>query len=262
MSDRVTPRNPVPAGFPGPDFEIFVMNADGSNPTQITVNDRDDEVPAWSPNGKKIVFQRDFDPIRGQGDYDILTMRADGTRERNLTNSPGVQEFDADWSPDGRRIAFVSERDGDGEIYTMKPDGSRVRQLTVNDGPFDGEPELVARRPEDRLRQRPRCRRGDPLPGRDLHDARRRRRPDQADVRRSLRLRSLPGRRTAARSPSAASGMPPRRTSTRRSTRCARTAAISTSLTREPGVRRRVRLAAAEQRHGHHGHDEHHGDDD
>jgi Tol biopolymer transport system component len=140
MSDRETPSNPTPAGFPGPDFEIFVMNPDGSNQTQITVNERDDEVPAWSPNGKRIVFQRDLDPIRGQADYDIVTMRADGTRERNLTNSPGVQEFDADWSANRRRIAFVSERDGDGEIYTMNPGGSRVRQLTFNDGPFDASP--------------------------------------------------------------------------------------------------------------------------
>ena len=116
------------------------MNADGSNQRQITVNDRDDEVPAWSPNGKMIVFQRDFDPVRGEVDYDILTMKADGTHERNLTHSPGVQDFEADWSPDGRRIAFTSERDGDGEIYTMTPDGSRVRQLTINDGPFDAEP--------------------------------------------------------------------------------------------------------------------------
>jgi Tol biopolymer transport system component len=140
MSDRHTPRNPVPAGFPGLDFEIFVMNADGSNPTQITFNDRDDEIPAWSPNGKKIVFQRDFDPVRGQADYDILTMRADGTRERNLTNSPGVWDFGGEWSPSGRRIAFASGRDGDAEIYTMKPNGSRLRQLTSNDGLFDEDP--------------------------------------------------------------------------------------------------------------------------
>ena len=41
------------------------MNADGSNPKQITVNDRDDEDPAWSPSGKEIVFQTDFDPSEG-----------------------------------------------------------------------------------------------------------------------------------------------------------------------------------------------------
>ena len=100
MSDRETPSNPTPPGFPGPDFEIFVMNADGSNQTQITFNEFDDEVPAWSPDGKRIVFQRDFDKVRGQADYDILTMKANGTRERNLTNSPGVQDFDPDWSPE------------------------------------------------------------------------------------------------------------------------------------------------------------------
>jgi Tol biopolymer transport system component len=116
MSDRETASNPTPAGFPGPDFEIFVMNADGSNPTQITFNALDDEDPAWSPNGKRIVFQRDFDPVRGQVDYDILTMKADGTGEKNVTNSPGVQDFQPNWSPNGRRIAFSSERDGDAEI--------------------------------------------------------------------------------------------------------------------------------------------------
>jgi Tol biopolymer transport system component len=140
MSDRETPSNPTPPGFPGPDFEIFVMDADGSNPRQITFNSLDDEAPAWSPNGKRIAFQRDLDPVRGQSDYDIFTMRANGTRERNLTNSPGVQDFDPDWSPDGRRIAFASELDGDDEIYTMKPNGSGLRQLTFNDGPFEGQP--------------------------------------------------------------------------------------------------------------------------
>jgi Tol biopolymer transport system component len=140
MSDRETPTNPTPPGFPGPDFEIFVMDANGSNQTQITFNSLDDEAPAWSPNGKRIVFLRDFDPVRGQADLDILTMRANGADERRLTNSPGVQDFDPDWSPDGRRIAFSSGRDGDDEIYTMKPNGSGVRQVTFNDGPFDANP--------------------------------------------------------------------------------------------------------------------------
>ena len=133
MSDRAGPGNPTL------DFELFVMNADGSQPTQITFNDLDDEFPAWSPDGRMIVFSRDFNPVRGEFDNDILTMKADGTRERNLTNSPGVQDVDPEWSPDGDRIAFASERDGDAEIYTLKPDGSRLRQLTAN-AAWDVEP--------------------------------------------------------------------------------------------------------------------------
>jgi TolB protein len=137
MSDRETPGNPTPLGFPGPDFEIFVINADGSNQTQITFNELDDENPAWSPTGRKIVFMRDLDPVRGQINYDIFTMKADGSNQQNRTTNPAVEELDPNWSPNGRRIAFSSDRDGDNEIYSMKPDGSRVRQLTRNDGPFD-----------------------------------------------------------------------------------------------------------------------------
>jgi Tol biopolymer transport system component len=129
MSDRVTATNPEA------DFEIFVMNADGSHQTQITFNALDDEEPAWSPDGRRIVFVRDFDPIRGQVDDDLLTMNADGTNQRNLTNTLGVQDSSPNWSPDGGRIAFVSDRDGDLEVYTMRPDGSNVRQLTFNDAP-------------------------------------------------------------------------------------------------------------------------------
>jgi Tol biopolymer transport system component len=138
MSNRETPNNPTPPGSPGPDFEIFVMDADGSNQKQITFNDVGDEFPAWSPDGKRIVFVRNFADFF-QPDSDIFTMRANGTHERRLTNSPGVNDFDPEWSPDGRRIAFASERDGDAEIYTMRPNGSGVRQLTFNDQ-FDGHP--------------------------------------------------------------------------------------------------------------------------
>ena len=104
MSDRETPANPVPPGFPGPDFEIFVMNADGSRLTQITFNEFDDENPAWSPDGKRIVFQRDLDPVRGQTDYDIFTMKADGSHQRNRTNNPARLTS----TPTGHRTAAGS----------------------------------------------------------------------------------------------------------------------------------------------------------
>jgi Tol biopolymer transport system component len=134
MSDRVTATNPEG------DLEIFVMNADGSHLRQITFSDFDDENPAWSPDGKTIVFQRDFDPVQGQVDYDLLTMKADGSNEQNLTNSPGIDDIDPNWSPNGRRIAFSGDRDGDLEVYTIRPNGSGERQLTFNDGPIDEGP--------------------------------------------------------------------------------------------------------------------------
>ena len=58
-------------------------------------------------------------------------MNADGSGQRNLTRSP-AHEGIAAWSPDGRKIAFISDRDGNGEIYVMNADGSRQRRLTLD----------------------------------------------------------------------------------------------------------------------------------
>ena len=126
MSNRTTATNPEG------DFELFAMNANGSNLTQLTFNALDDEVPAWSPDGR-IVFVRDFDPVIGETDYDLIVMNADGSHQQNRTNTPGVDEVEPAWSPNGRLIAFASDRGGDDEIYTMDPRGSHIRQLTDND---------------------------------------------------------------------------------------------------------------------------------
>ena len=132
MSDRETARNPDPRGNRGPDFELFVMNRNGANPRQITFNEFDDEDPAWSPDGTRIVFARDLNPVRGKVNYDLFTIAADGTDERRLTDSRGVDDLQPNWSSRGK-IAFTSDRDGDDlEVYTMRPDGSKVRRLTSN----------------------------------------------------------------------------------------------------------------------------------
>ena len=113
---------------PTADTEIFVMDADGSHTRQITYNLLDDEDPAWSPDGRRIVFARDFDPIRGRIAFhrsvdfvfDAWSMRADGGDQTRLTTETGALPA---WSPDGRQIAFLSDRDGDEEIYTMRASG-------------------------------------------------------------------------------------------------------------------------------------------
>ena len=58
--------------------------------------------------------------------YEVYVMNADGTMPRRLTRR-GEQPL---WSPNGRRIGFVSERDGNPEIYVMNADGSGQRNLT------------------------------------------------------------------------------------------------------------------------------------
>ena len=62
---------------------------------------------------------------------DLFTIASDGTGARRLIRSA----YAPAWSPDGKRIAFVSRRTGDEEIYVARADGSRVRRLTTIPGP-------------------------------------------------------------------------------------------------------------------------------
>jgi TolB protein len=73
-------------------------------------------------------------------DYDLFTMEADGTHQRNLTRSPGIQDENADWSPTGHRLAFTTDRDGNVEVYTMRADGSQQINRTQNPA-FDFDPD-------------------------------------------------------------------------------------------------------------------------
>src|SRR5918994_53256 len=75
-----------------------------------------------------------FAPITNQTETDIesdiYTINVDGSHERKLTDTPGLDGLPA-WSPDGQRIAFVSDRDsGNWEIYLMDADGTKQRRLT------------------------------------------------------------------------------------------------------------------------------------
>ena len=127
---------------------IWIMNADGSGQTRLTnssilildgstihVVSNFDTEPAWSPDGRKIVFQSDRlffrQDIEGR-DLNLYLINADGSGDEiQLTDHQGA-DVQPSWSPDGASIAFSSDRDGDMEIYLMNVDGSGVTQLTTN----------------------------------------------------------------------------------------------------------------------------------
>lgn len=106
------------------DFEIYLMEEDGSNQRQLTNNNAVDELPKASSDGSRIVFQSDRD-----GNYEIYVMNVDGSDQRRLTNAPSSERLPT-WSPDGTQIAFLSDRTGNYEIFIMNADGSGVRQVT------------------------------------------------------------------------------------------------------------------------------------
>ena len=117
--------------------ELYVMNADGTGLRRLTRNTELGD-PAWSPNGRKLVFvervERGGAPCRpaGRCHEEIYVINADGTGLRRLTRN-AVFDGNPVWSPDGRRIAFVRDRDRQtANIFVMNADGSDQRRLTPN----------------------------------------------------------------------------------------------------------------------------------
>lgn len=133
---------------------LFLMNVDGTGQTPLTSGSS----ASWSPDGKQIAFHASasgaaaptrVEPGAPASDSDIFVADVEGLLKkratpRNLTNSPGTIDDDADWSPDGRRIVYTSRaatargsnavNDPSAEIFVINADGSGSPvRLTANE---------------------------------------------------------------------------------------------------------------------------------
>ncbi len=152
--------------------DVFVMRADGSHVKRLTHSPGREYAPAFSADGKQIAYSLHGKtyviasngkggrveltaelPDGGVGatfssdgskvavtsfsddDSDIVVMNADGSDPVNVTAASDDNEYQADFSPDGSRIAFISTRlDSYGDLFTMAADGTDVVTVEAAEG--------------------------------------------------------------------------------------------------------------------------------
>jgi eukaryotic-like serine/threonine-protein kinase len=117
--------------------QIFLRNVDGTSEVQLTSMENGACQPAWSPDGSRLVFispclHRVDSPRESYTDASLFMINADGKGLIQLTNIPGA-DLEPAWSPDGKRIAFTSIRDGNQQIYLFDVDTQSVIRLTEPD---------------------------------------------------------------------------------------------------------------------------------
>ncbi|MEA2237951.1 MAG: TolB protein [Thermoanaerobaculia bacterium] len=153
-------------------FEIWLMDWDGSNQRQITHHNALSILPSWSADSQRLVYtsffggtsdmyvisrrggarsrvptglnlntSATFSPVANDiafvgsvaGNPDVYVVKDDGSNRRRLTHDSSI-ESTPEWSPNGRQISFTSGRSGSPQIYTMDAEGSSVQRIS-----FEGE---------------------------------------------------------------------------------------------------------------------------
>jgi TolB protein len=125
--------------------EIFTMDPDGNNVTQLTSFKSVCTYPGFSPDGSKIVFRRitrdpglnwSLEPM--DANSEIFVMNSDGSNPVNISNSDAYDGWPC-WMADNQTILFTSNRGGlknQGQLYTVKLDGSHLSRVTELENSF------------------------------------------------------------------------------------------------------------------------------
>ena len=107
------------------DLEIFIADANGDNPMQLTDSPGISEAPSFSPDGSTILFKNNR-----TGNFDVYVMDPTGQIETPLTDQLG-DDFDPSWHPTEPTIIFSSQRFGVETLMLMDDDGENERQFVL-----------------------------------------------------------------------------------------------------------------------------------
>ncbi len=123
-------------GIQGGKLDLFTVDIRTEELTRLTNDFFDEADPQWSPDGKRIAFSSDrrdipyehrLDDIKDS--YDIFVMNADGTDIRRIAAGPN-NDRQPTWSPDGKNIVFISDRNGITNLYNVNIDEMTLSPLT------------------------------------------------------------------------------------------------------------------------------------
>ena len=125
-------------------MEIYAIDTNGTNLVKLTNHPAKDTQPAWSPDGRKIVFASNR---RNGFSLEIYVMNADGRGLIQLTTDhpPAVNDESPSWSPDGTKIAFTSNRGDSYDIgsTTVKCGGHHKTGYVVENGDIPTNAKLM-----------------------------------------------------------------------------------------------------------------------
>ena len=121
-------------------LQIFTISPDGAGVRQVTSHPHSSIFPAWSPDSRMLAFQsyRDEsvlhdDDANQDRDYELFLCAPRGSNLRQLTNNL-FADIQPAWSPDGKQIAFASDRNGSLQIYVMEAATGDTTQATQMPG--------------------------------------------------------------------------------------------------------------------------------
>ena len=122
-------------GFDGGRSDLFLVNADGTGFERLTDDKYADLQPAWSPDGRSIAFTTDRGPATDFGtlrfgNYRIALYRLESRSVEVLDRMDDGKNVNPAWAPDGRSLAFVSDRSGVSNIYLYDLADADVYQLS------------------------------------------------------------------------------------------------------------------------------------